>query len=158
MPSHKTSVFTNININSRCFAFQTLLQSWLNTTTFRVPWLHSYVTEPWPRHQFLSQATSQTSISLCSETVIKITESDASDWKVLAEQEVTSASEMTQIDQQKTGEREDVVVNDIRALTWFHATAEVMQLYNNIFIYCNWVVTRWQWLFYMYTKHEIGYY
>ena len=27
-----------------------------------------------------------------------------------------------------------------------------------IFINCNWVVTRWQWLFYMYTKHEIGYY
>ena len=27
-----------------------------------------------------------------------------------------------------------------------------------IIIYCNWVVTRWQWLFYMYTKHEIGYY
>jgi len=26
-----------------------------------------------------------------------------------------------------------------------------------IFIYCNWVVTQWQWLFYMYTKHEIGY-
>ena len=25
-----------------------------------------------------------------------------------------------------------------------------------IFIYCNWVVTLW--LFYMYTKHEIGYY
>jgi len=24
-------------------------------------------------------------------------------------------------------------------------------------IYCNWVVTRWQWLFYMYTKYEIGY-
>jgi len=24
------------------------------------------------------------------------------------------------------------------------------------FINCNWVVTRWQWLFYMYTKHEIG--
>jgi len=22
----------------------------------------------------------------------------------------------------------------------------------------NWVVTRWQWLFYMYTKYEIGYY
>jgi len=22
-----------------------------------------------------------------------------------------------------------------------------------IFIYCNWVVTRWQWLFYMCTKH-----
>jgi len=27
-----------------------------------------------------------------------------------------------------------------------------------IFIYSNWVVTRWQWLCYMYTKHEIGYY
>ena len=27
-----------------------------------------------------------------------------------------------------------------------------------IIIYCNWVVTRWQWLFYMYTKHEICYY
>ena len=27
-----------------------------------------------------------------------------------------------------------------------------------IFINCNWVVTRWQWLFYMYTKHEIGSY
>jgi hypothetical protein len=25
-----------------------------------------------------------------------------------------------------------------------------------IFIYCNWVVTRWQLLFYMYRKHEIG--
>jgi len=26
-----------------------------------------------------------------------------------------------------------------------------------IFINCNWVVIRWQWLFYMYTKYEIGY-
>ena len=25
-------------------------------------------------------------------------------------------------------------------------------------INCNWVVTRWQWLFYMYTKYEIFYY
>jgi hypothetical protein len=25
-----------------------------------------------------------------------------------------------------------------------------------IFINCNWVVTRWQWLFNTYTKHEIG--
>jgi len=24
-----------------------------------------------------------------------------------------------------------------------------------IIINCNWVVTRWQWLFYMYTKYEI---
>ena len=27
-----------------------------------------------------------------------------------------------------------------------------------IIIYSNWVVTRWQWLFDMYTKYEIGYY
>jgi len=27
-----------------------------------------------------------------------------------------------------------------------------------IIINCNWVVTRWQWLFYMHTKYEIGYY
>ena len=27
-----------------------------------------------------------------------------------------------------------------------------------IFVYCNWVVTRWQWLLYVYTKREIGYY
>ena len=27
-----------------------------------------------------------------------------------------------------------------------------------IFINCNWVVSRWQWLFYMYTKHEFCYY
>ena len=27
-----------------------------------------------------------------------------------------------------------------------------------IIIYCIWVVTRRQWLFYMYTKHEIDYY
>jgi len=27
-----------------------------------------------------------------------------------------------------------------------------------IIIYRNWVVTWWQWLIYMYTKHEIGYY
>ena len=25
-----------------------------------------------------------------------------------------------------------------------------------IFINCNWVVTRWQWLFYVFTKYEIG--
>ena len=32
------------------------------------------------------------------------------------------------------------------------------KFYIIIIIYCNLVVTRWQWLFYMYTKHEIGYY
>ena len=26
-----------------------------------------------------------------------------------------------------------------------------------IFINCNWVVTGWKWLFYMYTKYEIGF-
>jgi len=26
-----------------------------------------------------------------------------------------------------------------------------------IIINCNWFVTLWQWLFYMYTKYEIGY-
>ena len=26
-----------------------------------------------------------------------------------------------------------------------------------IFINCNWVVSRWQWLFYMYTEYKIGY-
>jgi len=25
------------------------------------------------------------------------------------------------------------------------------------FINCNWVVSRWQWLFYMYTKYEVVY-
>ena len=25
-----------------------------------------------------------------------------------------------------------------------------------VIINCNWVVTWWQWLFYMYTKYEIG--
>ena len=27
-----------------------------------------------------------------------------------------------------------------------------------IIINCNWVVARWQWLFYTHTKYEIGYY
>jgi len=38
---------------------------------------------------------------------------------------------------------------------------ENMQIYliiiTIIFINCNWVVTRWQWLFYMYTEYENGY-
>ena len=33
----------------------------------------------------------------------------------------------------------------------------IMMIIIIIIIYCNWVVTRWQWLFYMYTKYEIGY-
>ena len=49
-------------------------------------------------------------------------------------------------------------------MLWLHANI----LFNNIIIIiiiiitiiinCNWVVTRWQWLFYMYTKYELGYY
>jgi hypothetical protein len=35
---------------------------------------------------------------------------------------------------------------------------EIMTIIIIIFIYCNWVVTRWQGLFYMYTKYEIDYY
>jgi hypothetical protein len=27
-----------------------------------------------------------------------------------------------------------------------------------IFINCKWIDTRWQWLFYMYTKYDIDYY
>jgi len=36
---------------------------------------------------------------------------------------------------------------------WAHNNNKII-----IIIYCNWVVTRWQWLFYMYTKYEIVYY
>jgi len=32
-----------------------------------------------------------------------------------------------------------------------------LAFHNNNNNNCNWVVTRWQWLFYMYTKYEIGY-
>jgi len=31
----------------------------------------------------------------------------------------------------------------------------ILLLFVYLFIYCNWIVTRWHWLFYMYTKHEI---
>ena len=39
-----------------------------------------------------------------------------------------------------------------------YATDEMIIIIIIIIIYCNCGVTRWQWLFYMYTKHEIGYY
>jgi hypothetical protein len=35
-------------------------------------------------------------------------------------------------------------------------TTDLLQWNIIIFINCNWVVTRWQWLFNTYTKHEIG--
>jgi len=34
---------------------------------------------------------------------------------------------------------------------------EIMVIIIIIIINCNWVVTQWQWLFYMYTKYGIGY-
>jgi len=37
------------------------------------------------------------------------------------------------------------------------ALESVTEIIIVIFIYWNCVVTRWQWLFYMYTKYEIGY-
>jgi len=33
-----------------------------------------------------------------------------------------------------------------------------MMILMMVFINCNWVVSRWQWLFYMFTEYEIGYY
>ena len=40
----------------------------------------------------------------------------------------------------------------------FTQTAQWIIIVIIIFINCNWAVTRWQCLFYMYTKYEIGYY
>jgi hypothetical protein len=37
------------------------------------------------------------------------------------------------------------------------ATDELIIVIIIIFINCSWVVTWWQWLFYMYTKYEPGY-
>ena len=48
---------------------------------------------------------------------------------------------------------------EFRANEWVKETpSRIRSRHIIIFIYCNWVVTRWQWLFYTYTKHEIGYY
>ena len=52
----------------------------------------------------------------------------------------------------------------MRSMQWhvLYSVNTQLHIINNnniiiIIIYCNWVVTRWQWLFYMYTKYEIGY-
>jgi len=37
------------------------------------------------------------------------------------------------------------------------STSSVFGIIIIIIINCNWVVTWWQWLFYVYTKYEIGY-
>jgi hypothetical protein len=39
---------------------------------------------------------------------------------------------------------------------WVHECLSAVTVVIIIFIYCNWVVTRWQWLFDTNTKHEIG--
>jgi len=39
----------------------------------------------------------------------------------------------------------------------FRIATNCIIIYIYIFINCNLVVTLWQWLFYMYTKYEIGY-
>jgi len=44
------------------------------------------------------------------------------------------------------------------SLLLVYASADQIYVYNIIYNICNWVVTRRQWLFYMQTKHEIGYY
>jgi len=38
---------------------------------------------------------------------------------------------------------------------WVFQCSIIIIIINNN---CNWVVTRWQWLFYMHTKYEIVYY
>jgi len=42
-------------------------------------------------------------------------------------------------------------------LNALHKPGHVSYSIITIIINCNWVVTRWQWLFDMYTKYEIGY-
>jgi hypothetical protein len=55
----------------------------------------------------------------------------------------------------------DVIAELVHAGSLLRAHG-VIQWINNIiiiiFINCNWVDTRWQWLFYMYTKYDIDYY
>jgi len=52
------------------------------------------------------------------------------------------------------------VMKIIRALFLYYAVVDRSSQFHIIIIFtnCSWVVTRWQWLFYMYTKCEIGYY
>ena len=53
---------------------------------------------------------------------------------------------------------EELCMFHIRPLRNIYTCAVNQEIIIIIFINCNWVVTRWQWLFYVYTKHEIGYY
>jgi hypothetical protein len=45
---------------------------------------------------------------------------------------------------------------DVKNLSQGYLSLKLIIMIIIIFINCNWVDTRWQWLFYMYTKYEIG--
>jgi len=47
--------------------------------------------------------------------------------------------------------------DDIITYIDFRISLKMVKIIIIIFINRNWVITRWQWLLYMYTKHEIGY-
>jgi hypothetical protein len=51
----------------------------------------------------------------------------------------------------------NVSLGHYREALWFLDEAKIYLLGEDICINCSCVVTRWQWLFYMYTKYEIVY-
>ena len=51
----------------------------------------------------------------------------------------------------------DALFDNCLTLRWLNPLCFSITNIIIIFIYCNWVVTRWQWLCYMCTKHEIVY-
>jgi len=53
--------------------------------------------------------------------------------------------------------RPQIAIWRMRIASWIPKATDTHSEYVNIFINCNWVVTRWLWLFYMYLKYEIGY-
>jgi len=50
-----------------------------------------------------------------------------------------------------------VVQNHVYQTLLYNSNIYIYIFIIYLFIYCNWVVTRWQWLFYMFAKYEIGY-
>ena len=50
-----------------------------------------------------------------------------------------------------------ILTNTICELFQYMYRASFVAFIIIIIINCNWVITLWQWLFYMYTKYEIGY-
>jgi len=67
----------------------------------------------------------------------------------------TSRSETIDMLSLSTGET-SFWIGIVRCLRWLEIVMIIIIII--IIINCNWVVTRWQWSFYMYTKYEIGYY